>query len=48
MGMPASMGMGSASMMGGDDAHRMYIHGLLPQPQARVNVMVMNTGSLPI
>jgi hypothetical protein len=48
MGMPASMGMGSASMMGGDDAHRMYIQGLLPQPQARVNVMVMNTGSLPI
>ena len=48
MGMPASMGMGSGSMMGGDDAHRMYIQGLLPQPQARVNVMVMNTGSQPI
>lgn len=48
MGMPASMAMGSASMMGGDDAHRMYVQGLLPQPQARVNVMVMNTGSLPI
>ena len=48
IGMPASMGMGSASMMGGDDAHRMYIQGLMPQPQARVNVMVMNTGSVPI
>ncbi len=48
MGMPASMGMGSSSMMGGDDTHRMYVQGLLPQPQARVNVMVMNTGSLPI
>src|SRR6266545_7638781 len=48
MGMPASMSMGSSSMMGGDDAHRMYIQGLLPQPQARVNVMVMNTGSQPI
>ena len=48
MGMPSSMGMGSSSMMGGDDFHRMYIQGLLPQPQARVNVMVMNSGSLPI
>ncbi len=48
MGMPASMSMGSSSMMGGDDAHRMSIQGLLPQPQARVNVMVMNTGSQPI
>lgn len=48
MGMPASMSMGSSSMMGGDDTHRMYIQGLLPQPQARVNVMVMNTGSQPI
>ncbi len=48
MGMPASMSMGASSMMGGDDAHRMYVQGLLPQPQARVNVMVMNTGSLPI
>lgn len=49
MGMPASMSMGSSPMMGrDDDAHRMYIQGLLPQPQARVNVMVMNTGSQPI
>lgn len=48
MGMPASMGMGSSPMTGGDDAHRMYVGGLLPQPQARVNVMVMNTGTLPI
>lgn len=48
MGMPSSTGMGSSSMMGGDDTHRMYIQGLLPQPQARVNVMVMNSGSLPI
>jgi len=50
MAMPASMGMGSySSMMGGDtDAARMYVQGLLPQPQARVNVMVMNTASTPI
>ena len=48
MGMPASMGMESSSRMGGDDTHRMYIQGLLPQPQSRVNVLVMNTGSLPI
>jgi len=50
MAMPASMGMGSHSSMMGDDfdAARMYVQGLLPQPQARVNVMVMNTGSSPI
>jgi hypothetical protein len=48
MGMPASMSMGSASMMGGDDAHRMYVQGLMPQPRSRVNVMVMNTGSVVI
>jgi hypothetical protein len=50
MAMPASMAMGSMpmGMMGGDDAYRMYVQGLVPQPQARVNVMVMNTGSSPI
>jgi hypothetical protein len=50
MAMPASMSMGSHSSMMGDDfdAARMYVQGLLPQPQARVNVMVMNTGSTPI
>jgi hypothetical protein len=48
MGMPSSMSMGASPMMGGDDTHRMYVNGLLPQPLARVNVMVMNTGSLPI
>ena len=50
MAMPASMGMGSHSSMMGDDfdAARMYVQGLRPQPQARVNVMVMNTGSTPI
>jgi hypothetical protein len=46
MGMPSSMSMGSSGMMmGGDDAHRYYVQGLLPQPQARVNVMIANTSS---
>jgi hypothetical protein len=49
MGMPSSMSMGSMSMMGGDaDAYRYYVNGLLPQPQARVNAMVMNSGATPI
>jgi hypothetical protein len=49
MGMPASMGMGSSPMMGGnDDTHHMYIQGLMPQPQARVNALVMNPGAVPI
>jgi hypothetical protein len=44
MGMPSSMSMGSSSMMGSDDSHRFLVQGLLPQPQARVNVMIANTG----
>jgi len=49
MGMPSSMSMGSMPMMGGDaDEYRYYVNGLLPQPQARVNAMVMNSGSTPI
>jgi hypothetical protein len=45
MGMPSSMSMGSPGMMGGDDSRRFYVQGLLPQPQARVNVMIANTSS---
>jgi hypothetical protein len=49
MAMPSSMSMSGMSMMGGDDdAYRYYVNGLLPQPQARVNAMVMNTGAVPI
>jgi hypothetical protein len=48
MAMPVSMGMGPSPMMGGDDEFRYYVQGLLPQPVARVNVMVMNTGATPI
>ena len=50
MGMPSSMSMGSYSgMMGGDrDQFRYLIAGLLPQPQARVNVTVVNTSASPI
>jgi hypothetical protein len=50
MAMPSTMSMGAmSSMMGGDDdAYRYYVNGLLPQPQARVNAMVMNTGAAPI
>lgn len=44
MGMPGSMSMGSrGGMMGDDDSHRHYMQGLLPQPQARVNVLIANT-----
>jgi hypothetical protein len=45
MGMPSSMSMGSPGMMGGGDSSRHYVQGLLPQPQARVNVMIANTSS---
>ena len=49
MGMPASMSMGASTMMmGGDETHRFYVQGLLPQPQARTNVMIANTGSTTI
>jgi len=44
MAMPASMGMGAYDMMGDRDEHRFYIQGLLPEPQARVNVRVTNPG----
>lgn len=49
MGMPSSMSMGSSGMMmGGDDEHRLYVQGLLPQPQARVNLMIANSGGTSI
>jgi hypothetical protein len=49
MGMPGSMSMGSpGGMMGNDDSRRHYMQGLLPQPQARVNVLIANTSSTPI
>ena len=48
MGMPGSMSMGSPRMMGSDDSRRHYMQGLLPQPQARVNVMVANTSATTI
>lgn len=50
MGMPSSMSMGSYSgIMGGDrDQYRYWIAGLLPEPQARVNVTVVNTSASPI
>ena len=50
MGMPSSMAMGAFSgMTGGDrDSYRYMIAGLLPEPRARVNVMVVNTSASPI
>jgi hypothetical protein len=47
MGMPSSMSMDAPPMMmGGDaDTHRQYVLGLLPEPLARVNLMVTNTGA---
>lgn len=47
MGMPSSLSMGAPPMMmGGDaDVYRHYVQGLLPEPQARVNFMVTNTGA---
>lgn len=49
MAMPTSMAMvGSGGMMGGDDRYQMYVLGLQPQPQARVNAEVTNFGSTPI
>lgn len=36
-------------MMGDDDdRYQMFVTGLLPDPRARVNVMVTNSGSVPI
>lgn len=50
MAMPTSMAMrGSGGMMGDDDdRYQMFVTGLLPDPRARVNVMVTNSGSVPI
>lgn len=49
MAMPTSMAMrGSGGMMTGNDQYQMYVTGLLPQPRARVNAMVTNSGSVPI
>lgn len=49
MAMPTSMAMrGSGGMMDGDDLYQMYVLGLQPQPRARVNVMVTNSGNTPI
>ncbi len=50
MGMPSSMAMSSFSGMMGDDAdmHRWILAGLIPEPAARVNPMIVNTSSSPI
>ena len=49
MAMPTSMAMrGSGGMMDGDDFYQLYVLGLQPQPRARVNVLVINSGNTPI
>lgn len=49
MAMPTSTAMrGSGGMMDDDDRYQMYVLGLQPQPRARVNVMVTNSGSTAI
>ena len=49
MAMPTSMAMrGSGGSMMNNDQYQMYVTGLLPQPRARVNGMVTNSGSVPI
>jgi hypothetical protein len=49
MAMPTSMAMrGSGGMMDGDDLYQIYVLGLQPQPRARVNVMVTNSGNTAI
>lgn len=49
MAMPTSMAMrGSGGMMDDDDRYQLQVVGLQPQPRARVNVMVTNSGSIPI
>jgi hypothetical protein len=46
MAMPTSMAMrGNGGMMDDDDLYQIYVLGLLPQPRARVNVMVTNSGA---
>ncbi|HKB80472.1 MAG TPA: hypothetical protein VKH35_12230 [Thermoanaerobaculia bacterium] len=47
--MPSSLSMGyGGGMMTDDDEHRYYLQGILPEPQFRTNVMITNTGSVPI
>ena len=49
MAMPTSMSMhGNGGMMDDDDLYQVYVCGLLPQPRARVNVMVTNSGTTAI
>jgi hypothetical protein len=49
MAMPTSMAMrGSGGMMRDDDQYQMYVLGLLPEPQARVNVMITNASAVAI
>ena len=49
MAMPTAYAMrGSGGMMDDDDLYQIYVLGLQPQPRARVNVMVTNSGALAI
>jgi len=49
MAMPASMAMrGSGGMMRDDDHDQVYVLGLLPGLQRRVNVMITNASAVAI
>lgn len=49
MAMPTSMAMrGSGGTMMDNDQYQMYVTGLQPEPRARVNAMVTNSGSVSI
>jgi len=49
MAMPTSWAMrGNGGMMDDDDLYQVYVLGLLPQPRARVNVVVTNSGATSI
>ncbi len=49
MAMPTSMAMrGSGGGMMDNDQYQLYVTGLQPQPRARVNVRVTNSGSVPV
>jgi hypothetical protein len=49
MAMPTSMAMrGSGGTMMDNDQYQLYVTGLQPEPRARVNAMVTNSGSVPI
>jgi hypothetical protein len=49
MAMPTLMAMrGSGGMMDDDDRYELRVLGLQPQPRARVNLMVTNSGTIPI